>query len=130
MRAYSNPSDQVEHLRSLLELPQGARRERRQRPPKQAQTRLSADQVDQLVAAHRGGVGVKKLAVRFGIHRDTVHNLLVREGAFRRRGIHPGDFPEVIRLYQEGWSMARLASKFDVSPSTVTNTLRKMGVRN
>jgi hypothetical protein len=39
---------------------------------------------------HRAGTGVRKLAVRFGIHRDTVHNILVREGALRRRGIRGG----------------------------------------
>jgi lambda repressor-like predicted transcriptional regulator len=34
----------------------------------------------------------------------------------------------VIRLYKDGWALARLATKFDVSPSTVTNTLRRAGV--
>jgi lambda repressor-like predicted transcriptional regulator len=68
------------------------------------------------------------LAVEFGIHRDTVHNVLTREGALRRRGIHPDDLSEVIRLYQDGWALARLAVKFNVSPSAVANALRRAGV--
>jgi hypothetical protein len=90
VRAYSNPSDQVEQLRLLLKLPSAARRERRTGPRKQVQRRLSDDKIGQLIAAHRAGTGVKKLAVQFGIHRDTVHNVLTREGALRRRGIPSG----------------------------------------
>jgi lambda repressor-like predicted transcriptional regulator len=128
VRAYSNPCDQVEHLRCLLDLPRVRRTERPIRPPKQDQKRLSPDEVADLVAAHRAGVGVKKLATQFAIHRDTVHNILTREGALRRRGIPSEDLPDVIRLYGAGWSLAQLAAKFGVSPSTVTNTLRRVGV--
>lgn len=129
VRAYSNPSDQAEHLRALLELPRSVKRERRQRPPRQAQTRLDREGVAQLVAAYQAGGRVKQLARQFGVHRLTVSSILQREGvALRPRGIHPDDLPEVIRLYQDGWALARLAAKFDVSPSTVTNTLRRAGV--
>jgi lambda repressor-like predicted transcriptional regulator len=129
VRAYSNLSDQVEHLRVLLALPRAADRERRQRPPKQAQTRLDRGAVAQLVAAYQAGGRVKQLARQFGIHRLTVTNILQREGVtLRPRGIHPHDLPEAIRLYGDGWALIRLAVKFDVSPSTVTNTLRRAGV--
>jgi lambda repressor-like predicted transcriptional regulator len=105
------------------------RRERRQRPPKQAQTWLDPAQVAGLVAAYRAGGRVKQLARRFGLHRYTVTTILQREGVtLRPRGIHPDDLAEVIRLYQDGWALARLAAKFEVSPSTVTNTLRRAGV--
>jgi hypothetical protein len=129
VRAYSNASDQVEHLRSLLDLPRAVRRERRQRAPKQAQTRLDSDEVAKLVAGYLAGGRVKQLAKQFGIHRLTVTSILQREGVtLRPRGIHPDDLPKVIRLYEDGWALARLAIKFDVSPSTVTNTLRRAGV--
>jgi hypothetical protein len=101
VRAYSNPSDQVEHLRSLLELPREVRRERRQRPPKQAQTRLDPEAVAQLVTAYQAGGRVKQLARQFRIHRLTVSSILQREGVpLRSRGIHPDDLPEMIRLYR------------------------------
>jgi transposase-like protein len=90
--------------------------------------RLDPAEVDQLVAAHLAGAGVKKLAAQFGVHRDTIHHLLERKGVLRRRGIRPGDIPEAIRLYEDGWSLVRLAAEFDVSPSTVNRALRKAGV--
>jgi transposase-like protein len=83
--------------------------------------------VAELVAAYTAGGRVKQLAAQFGIHRDTVHNILKRQGALRPPGIEPGELPEVVRLYGEGWSMARLAAEFDVSPSTVNRALRKAG---
>ena len=128
MKAYSNHADHVERLRSLLELPRAARPKAAGRASKQAQKRLDPEEVDQLVAAHVAGLGVKKLATQFGVHRDTVHHILKRKGVLRRRGIRPEDLPDAIRLYEDGWSLARLAARFDVSPSTVTNTLRRAGV--
>jgi transposase-like protein len=56
-----------------------------------------------------------------------VHNILKRQGVLRPSGIQPGELPEVVRLYEEGWSMARLAAVLDVSPSTVNRALRKAG---
>ena len=123
--AYSNPSDQLERLRTLLELPHATRPERSPPPPKQAQKRTD---VAELVAAYEVGGRVKKLAVQFGIHRTTVTDILQREGvALRPPGIHPDNLPEVIHLYREGWSLAELGRTFDVSRSTVTNTLRRVG---
>jgi lambda repressor-like predicted transcriptional regulator len=79
------------------------------------------------VGAYTAGGRVKKLATEFGIHRDTVHNILKRQGVLRPPGVQPDDLPEAVRLYEEGWSMARLAAEFDVSPSTVKRALRKAG---
>jgi lambda repressor-like predicted transcriptional regulator len=128
VKAYSNHADHVERLRSLLDLPRAARLKTPERPPKQAQKRLDPEGIAGLVAAYTAGGRVKKLATEFGIHRDTVHNILTREGVLRPPGIQPQDLPEAIRLYHDGWSLARLAAEFDVSPSTVTNTLRRVGV--
>lgn len=71
---------------------------------KQAQKRLDGEEVDRLVAAHLAGAGVKELSVRFGIHRATVSEILRREGVLRAPGIQPDDLPDVIRLYEDGWS--------------------------
>jgi AraC-like DNA-binding protein len=67
------------------------------------------------------------MCAEFGIHRDTVHNILNRQGVLHPPGVQPDDLPEVVGLYEEGWSMARLAAEFDVSPSTVNRALRKAG---
>lgn len=126
VEAYSNLPDHVERLRALLSLPPAARSKRPTRPAKQAQKR-GPDGVAELVAAYAAGGRVKKLATEFGIHRDTVHNILKREGVLRQPGIQQDELPEVVRLYEAGGSMARLAAEFDVSPSTVNRALRKAG---
>jgi lambda repressor-like predicted transcriptional regulator len=128
VQAYSNLPDHVERLRTLLDLPQAGRPTRSVRPPKQAQKRLDTEGVTELVAAYKAGGGVKDLAARFGIHRDTVHNVLDREGVLRRRGLQPEGLSVAVCLYEDGWSLARLAVEFDVSPSTVNRALREAGV--
>lgn len=89
--AYSNPSDHVERLRSLLDLPRAARPRSTERPAKQAQTRLDPEGVAELVAAYTAGGRVRKLATQFGIHRGTVHNILKRQGVLRSLGVQPED---------------------------------------
>jgi transposase-like protein len=128
-KAYSNPADQVKRLRSLLELPRTAGSRAPRRPAKQAHKRLDAEEVARLVAAHQAGAGVKELARRFGVHRQTVSDILRREGAHRAPGVHRDDLPEMVRLYEEGWSLAQLAEKFGVAPATVSRALRFEGVR-
>jgi transposase len=126
--SFSNPSDQLERLRTLLELPQPVRPQGSLSTPMQAQRRLDSREVAQLVAAYRSGGRVKRLAAQFGIHRETVRNTLKREGITPRPpGIRPDDLSQAIRLYRQGCSLAELARRFDVSHSTVTNTLRRAG---
>jgi lambda repressor-like predicted transcriptional regulator len=85
--------------------------------------------VAQLVAAHQAGAGVKELATEFRIHRQTVSDILRREGALRAPGVQPNDLSELIRLYEEGWSLATLGEKFEVASGTVRQALRAQGVR-
>lgn len=96
---------------------------------KQVQKRLDGQKIAQLVAAHEAGAGVKELGRQFGIHRRTASDILRREGALRAPGIQPDDLPEVVRLYEQGWSLARLGDRFHVAPDTVGRALRAEGVR-
>lgn len=45
---------------------------------RQIQIRLSPDDIDRLVAAYQAGSRTAKLAVEFGVHRNTVQRLLRR----------------------------------------------------
>src|SRR5215204_6516976 len=109
VEAYSNLPDHVERLRALLDLPPAARPKRPERPPRQVQKRLEADGVARLVSTYVAGGRVTKFATQFGIHRDTVHNILERQGVLRPRGLQPHELLEAIRLYEDNWSLARLA---------------------
>jgi hypothetical protein len=70
-----------------------------------------------------------KPAVELGIHRDTVHNILERQGVLRPRGLQPDELLEAVHRYEDNRSLARLAAEFDVSPSTVNRALRQAGVQ-
>ena len=69
-----------------------------------------------------------ELAARFGVHQATVTFHLNRaqvERHKRRRERVRDD--EAITLYQAGWSLARLAARYDVSAGTIRILLLQAG---
>ncbi len=95
------------------------------------QKRLRTADIDELVAAYRAGVRVHVLAQRFAVHRTTVMTHL------RRRHIPPRPILTVwdhdtlnaaADLYTSGESLASVAARFDVDPSTVANRFRRASV--
>jgi hypothetical protein len=96
---------------------------------RQAHHKLSQAEVAKLIVAYRERVSVKELAQRFRIHRVTVTALLRRHGLeLRRPGLVPNEIPAAAKLYSQGWSLARLGSKYGVDPATVWRALRAAGV--
>jgi hypothetical protein len=64
--------------------------------------------------AYKAGNPINELAAQFGIHRATVMAILNRLGVEpRQRGLTDEQVAEACRLYPEGWSLARLAERFD-----------------
>lgn len=79
--------------------------------------------------AYRRGATMKQLAAQYGVHRTTIRACLGRLGIpLHVAGIDPADYDEVIRLYQDGWSLVRLADRYDCNPSTVQRVLIEAGV--
>jgi transposase len=78
---------------------------------------------------YRAGTKVKELATVFGIHRDTVSEILTRHGVARRpTGIPTERNAEVIADYENGLSLAAIGAKLSVDPATVSLALRKAGI--
>jgi transposase len=129
LKAYSNENIILGRLQRLLELPQGREMSVR-RPRKQLQRRLPPEQVKNLLAAYQAGQSTNEVAASYGVHRTTVVNILNRHGVpFRVRGMPNKDLSEVIRLYESGWSLAKLGRHFGVTGhNTISNALRKAGV--
>jgi lambda repressor-like predicted transcriptional regulator len=95
---------------------------------RQVQRRLREVDAQELAAAYRQGAGVKELAKRFEIHRDTVSQILKRAGVVRRTvGLSTADITEAAELYRDGWSLARLGEKFGVDGTTVWRALIARG---
>jgi hypothetical protein len=100
--------------------------------PHRTQTRLHTVEVDELVAAYRAGDGVEQLAERFGVHRSTVLAHLGRRQVQLRSTFTTWDHDALTAAaaayYASGASLATVAARFGVDPSTVANRFRRAGV--
>jgi hypothetical protein len=85
-------------------------------------------EVTEMIKEYERQVPVKDLAQRFGIHRLTVTALLRRRGVeLRRTGLTPEDILLAASLYGQGWSLARLGTRYGVDSTSVWRALRAAG---
>ncbi|OLT41638.1 hypothetical protein BJF85_04190 [Saccharomonospora sp. CUA-673] len=130
--AYSNTKDQVSALETLrMKLPDLATPS--QPTPKRTKPgrtrRLPDDLVQQLIEGYKSGATVYELGDQFGIERRTASAILHRHGVpMRRRGLSEEQIDDAARLYQQGWSLARIAARMDVAAGTVRQRLYERGV--
>lgn len=83
-----------------------------------------------MAQAYQAGSTMHELAAQFGVHRTTVATWLRKLGIpLRRQGLYGADLVEAIRLYGEGWSLARLGERFGCDAETVRQALKRAGVR-
>lgn len=70
------------------------------------------------------------LSERWRLHRTTVAVHLRRAGVeLRRQGIPPDQLDQTVHLYGAGWSLQRLAERYDCDDETVRQALKRFGVR-
>jgi lambda repressor-like predicted transcriptional regulator len=82
-----------------------------------------------LVASYLAGASTTELSASFGIHRRTVVVHLHRQGVtLRRDGLAAKHTKSAVRLYDEGWSLAQIATKYGTTANTVRAVLRAKGV--
>ncbi|MEV0974353.1 hypothetical protein [Microtetraspora glauca] len=93
------------------------------------QTFLTPAQVKALVASYRAGASTTELSESFGIHRRTVVAHLHRQDVpLRRDGLPAKHVKTAARLYDEGWSLAQIGTKFGTTANTVRVVLLAQGV--
>ncbi len=96
---------------------------------RQTATRLSEHQVAALVETYLAGATIYELAARFGINRATVSAHLHRQGvAVRRQGLDDEGVAHAVRLYEEGWSCARIGDRLGVDPTTIWTAFKFRGI--
>ena len=94
-----------------------------------AQTFLSPDQVDELVALHEAGATLAELGERFSVHRRTAAAHLVRRSVpMRRRGLTEEQVPEAVRLYEKGLTLMEVGLHFGVSQGAARRAVATEGV--
>jgi len=98
--------------------------------PRRVVRRLSNEQLAALVKEYQTGATIYELSERFNINRQTASLHLHRLGVkIRRQGLKEEQMIYAARLYEQGWSCARIARHYDVNPGTVWMRLRASGVQ-
>jgi lambda repressor-like predicted transcriptional regulator len=96
---------------------------------RQRQRRLTAAEAVAVAQEYLAGATMRELARRFNVHRTTISSCLHQLAVpLRRQGLREDDLAELARLYQEGWSLARLGEKYDCDDETVRQFLLRHGV--
>jgi DNA-binding transcriptional regulator LsrR (DeoR family) len=117
------------HCQKLLIKATSSPRPHERTRSRQAHVRINSHQASALASAYIAGKATNELATRFGIHRATVTAILHRlDVDLRQRGLTDEQVAEACRLYPEGWSLARLAERYDVDDMTVRRYLLLAGV--
>lgn len=96
----------------------------------QPQTRLTDDEISQLVAGYRDGSTILELAARHDCDRKTVTRYLKLHCVETRYRKLTNDFEidKVVELRESGLSLAEIGRQFDVDPKTVKARLVERGV--
>ncbi len=91
--------------------------------------RLTEPQLEQLVRDYEAGLNMRPLTRKYGIHRLTVAAHLRRAGVeLRYQGLTDDQVVAAAQLYQGGWSLQRLAERYDCTAETVRQALKAQGV--
>ncbi|MEV5532615.1 hypothetical protein [Streptomyces prunicolor] len=129
-----NTKYRLQALRSLLGTlpgPDAPPIKRKPKPIRRVAKRLKEAQVTELVEAYGAGASTYQLADHFGIKRQTVSNILKRNGITPRwRRLTEADVDRAEHLYiHQRMSTARIADRLKVDPETVRLRLRNRGVQ-
>ena len=96
------------------------------------QRRLDPDQILNLVAEYVQGQSVAQPSCSWKIHRTTVMDHLERNDIPRRptkRKMTDTQVEQAAERYQAGESLAKLGTRYDVDPQTVSRELKKINVQ-
>jgi hypothetical protein len=98
-------------------------------PPFRLSQRLGQETIRQIVARYEAGEPSTALMQAFGLSKGSVLEVL-RDArvAMRNQGLSDGQIEEAERLYETGWSLARIGGKFGVDHTVVRRQLMLRGV--
>jgi DNA-directed RNA polymerase specialized sigma24 family protein len=95
---------------------------------------LSPEEEDEVIAAYEAGMSQPEIGEVFGVHQRTVSNILKRHGVktrelWQHRALSPREEDEVVAAYEAGMSQAEIGEVFGVHQVTVSNILKRHGVK-
>lgn len=90
---------------------------------------LPAETEQAIVAEYKAGQTMKEIAVRHGIHRVTVSEVLNRTGTEKRpKSMSPAQAKRAAHLYASGLSLAGVGAQLGFNPTTIRVTLQRHGI--
>lgn len=92
--------------------------------------RLTAAQVDEVIAAYSSGESMTAIATRYGVHRVTVRRYLDLAGKGRAMPmpISPDQVSQAIDLYHQGLTLKQVAAQLGFTSETIRKYLHRSGV--
>lgn len=108
---------------------------RSRRPSAVSRQALTEEQVLDLVASYTAGASQAAVAASLGVHPSTVRRYANRAGVLRPRGQHLGQkltaqqISDLVADRKAGHSLATVAARFGVDPSTVSRHATNAGVQ-
>jgi len=97
---------------------------------RQAQKRLSKDEVAQIITAYQGGKSANVLAREYGCNRKAICGHLKKHGVTVSRNKIRSEkaVRNIIAQYERGVMIEMIADQYDVSQSTINRLLRENDV--
>jgi hypothetical protein len=93
------------------------------------QTRLSPEAVSQLITDYQSGKTIYQLATVYRVHRHTVSSHLQSAGIkIRGHSLTQDQAAEAIRLYLDGWSLAKVGKHFNREHTVIRDVLQRAGI--
>lgn len=100
-------------------------------PPRthKATQRLDPAIMEQLVADYRDGMPTTQLMQTYHLSKGAILRIMDAHGIPRRNtSMSSDDAATAIRLYQQGWSLARVGTRLNRDAGTIQNILIRAGV--
>jgi hypothetical protein len=94
-----------------------------------ASQRLDSATIEQLVTDYRDGMPTIQLMSTYHLSKGTILRIMDAQGVPRRNAaMSPADQATAIRLYQQGWSLARVGAHLNRDAGTIQHVLIRAGV--
>ena len=98
------------------------------RPASRVIHRLTAAEVDEVIAGYQAGSSLRELGSRFGVSRYAIsRNLKIRGVRLRLNSMAAKEVDEAVTLCASGLSLARVGSRLGYDATTVQRALRAAG---
>jgi hypothetical protein len=99
------------------------------KPRKRRMTELNAAELAAMIVDYKAGANLKQLAATYRYsHAGISGALKSADVPLRRQGLTTSQVDEAERLYAAGQSLARIAERLQVNPSSVRTRLLERGV--